>query len=188
MTGIGYIGYLLKKIVGNTGGIQLSGIIGGLISSTAVTSAMAQASRDDLKNPYPYLTATLLANAVMFIRVVIVVALFYIPVLTGYLIYPMLVSIAIALLSCVIFLNIARKNEKNDQQNKTQNVDKNEKSPFQILPAIKFAMLLIMIQWIVEVVQHFSQDLPGQLANYANYIVSFVAGFTDVDAITTTMT
>lgn len=43
---------------------------------------MAQASRDDPHNPYPYLTATLLANAVMFIRVVIVVALFYTPVLT----------------------------------------------------------------------------------------------------------
>jgi uncharacterized membrane protein (DUF4010 family) len=40
----------------------------------------------------------------------------------------------------------------------------------------------------VAVVQHFSGNLSGQLANYANYIVSFVAGFTDVDAITTTMT
>ena len=186
MTGIWYIGYLLKKIVGNAGGIQISGIIGGLISSTAVTSAMAQASRDDPHNPYPYLTATLLANAVMFIRVVIVVALFYMPVLTGYLIYPMSASIIIALVSCVFFLKIARKNEKNITQKKDQ--DEDEKSPFQIIPALKFAWLLIGIQWIVAVVQHFSGNLSGQLANYANYIVSFVAGFTDVDAITTTMT
>jgi uncharacterized membrane protein (DUF4010 family) len=123
--------------VGNAGGIQISGIIGGLISSTAVTSAMAQASRDDPHNPYPYLTATLLANAVMFIRVVIVVALFYMPVLTGYLIYPMSASIIIALVSCVFFLKIARKNEKNITQKKDQ--DEDEKSPFQIIPALKFA-------------------------------------------------
>ena len=150
MTGIGYIGYLLKKIVGNTGGIQLSGIIGGLISSTAVTSAMAQASRDDPHNPYPYLTATLLSNAVMFIRVVIVVALFYTPLLTGYLIYPMLTSIAIAILSCVVFFDIARKNVKktpkiSPEENK-ENPDTSEKSPFQILPALKFATLLVIIQ------------------------------------------
>lgn len=150
MTGIGYIGYLLKKIIGNTGGIQLSGIIGGLISSTAVTSAMAQASRDDPHNPYPYLTATLLANAVMFIRVVIVVALFYTPLLTGYLIYPMLTSIAIAILSCMVFFDIARKNTKKIPKQSTEENQKREvvpeKSPFQIIPALKFAGLLAIIQ------------------------------------------
>lgn len=192
MTGIWYIGYLLKKIIGNTGGIQLSGIIGGLISSTAVTSAMAQASRDDPHNPYPYLTATLLANAVMFIRVVIVVALFYTPLLTGYLIYPMLTSIAIAILSCMVFFDIARKNTKKIPKQSTEENQKREvvpeKSPFQIIPALKFAGLLAIIQWVVAVVQHFSKNLPEQFANYANYIVSFVAGFTDVDAINVSMT
>ncbi len=41
---------------------------------------------------------------------------------------------------------------------------------------------------MVAVVQHFSKNLPEQFANYANYIVSFVAGFTDVDAINVSMT
>ena len=56
----------------------------------------------------------------------------------------MLVSIAIALLSCIVFLGIARKNEKSDSQKKSQDKTDTEKSPFQILPAIKFAMLLIL--------------------------------------------
>lgn len=109
MTGIGYIGYLLKKIVGNSGGIQLSGLIGGLISSTAVTSAMAQASKQDEKNSYSYLIATLLANAVMFVRVAFMVAIFHFPLLMGVMIYPMTAIIIIAILSCVVCYHFAKK-------------------------------------------------------------------------------
>lgn len=109
MTGIGYIGYLLKKIVGNSGGIQLSGLIGGLISSTAVTSAMAQASKQDEQNSYSYLIATLLANAVMFVRVAFMVAIFHFPLLMGVMIYPMMSIIVVAIFSCVLCYYFAKK-------------------------------------------------------------------------------
>lgn len=62
-----------------------------------------------------------------------------------------------------------------------------DESPFQIVPALKFAALLAVIQAIVAVVRHYAENLPPGWGDYSNYIVSFVAGFVDVDAITSTM-
>lgn len=39
----------------------------------------------------------------------------------------------------------------------------------------------------MAVVRHYAENLPPGWGDYSNYIVSFVAGFVDVDAITSTM-
>ena len=75
IAGLGFVGYVLHRILGQTKGAGLAGLVGGLVSSTAVTAAMAQ---DAARRPEHRLSgqlATFLANAVMPIRVLVVTAL-----------------------------------------------------------------------------------------------------------------
>ena len=70
ISGIGFIGYALMKWYGEKG-IVLAGLLGGIVSSTATTISFAQRSMKEVK-VYPTLVlGVLLANAVMFIRVLI---------------------------------------------------------------------------------------------------------------------
>ncbi|MCC6996164.1 MAG: MgtC/SapB family protein, partial [Deltaproteobacteria bacterium] len=75
IAGLGFVGYVLHRVLGQTKGAGLAGLVGGLVSSTAVTAAMAQ---DAARRPEHRLSgqlATFLANAVMPIRVLVVTAL-----------------------------------------------------------------------------------------------------------------
>lgn len=81
MAGVEYAGYLLSRMVGTKGGIILSGTIGGLISSTATTVAMTKKSTEHTEHRYSYVTATLLASCIMFLRVIIVAFVIYPPIL-----------------------------------------------------------------------------------------------------------
>jgi uncharacterized membrane protein (DUF4010 family) len=75
IAGIGYVGYVLNRLLGGWRGAGLTGLIGGLVSSTAVTAAMAQHARATPAMAKPGQLATLLASTIMLGRVVIVSAL-----------------------------------------------------------------------------------------------------------------
>ena len=74
ISGIGYVGYFLTRILGAQKGLGITGVIGGLTSSTAVTAAMAAQARehDALREICAF--STIAANATMFGRVLVVVA------------------------------------------------------------------------------------------------------------------
>ena len=46
ISGIGFFGYVIMKFVGPERGVGLTGILGGLVSSTAATLSLSQRSRD----------------------------------------------------------------------------------------------------------------------------------------------
>ena len=50
---IGYVGYILIRILGAERGLSLTGILGGLVSSTAVTSSMACGGEGEPTRYYP---------------------------------------------------------------------------------------------------------------------------------------
>jgi uncharacterized membrane protein (DUF4010 family) len=81
MAGVEYAGFILSKMLGERGGIIASGMVGGLISSTATTVAMTRKSKEHPEHVNSYAVATLLASCIMFIRVIIVAAYLYIAIL-----------------------------------------------------------------------------------------------------------
>ncbi len=83
MTGVEYAGFILSKMIGDTGGIIASGTIGGLISSTATTVAMTRKSREHPEHKNSYVVATLLSSCVMFLRVMIVATYIYFAILAN---------------------------------------------------------------------------------------------------------
>jgi uncharacterized membrane protein (DUF4010 family) len=74
ISGLNFASYLLVKIVGTEHGIGLTGLLGGLVSSTAVTLGFAQRSRETPKQAATLALGILIAWTVMFARVVVLVA------------------------------------------------------------------------------------------------------------------
>ncbi|USN58417.1 MAG: DUF4010 domain-containing protein [Candidatus Peribacteria bacterium] len=82
MSAIGYIGYIFTKILGKKSGVIISSVLGGLVSSTAVTAAMAEKSRRYTLNNSLYVLGTLIASCIMFLRVIFIIILFNVALLT----------------------------------------------------------------------------------------------------------
>jgi uncharacterized membrane protein (DUF4010 family) len=72
---IGYVGYVLIRILGTERGLTLTGFLGGLVSSTAVTTSMASQVKINHAILYSAVFATAIACCTMFPRVLFIVLL-----------------------------------------------------------------------------------------------------------------
>jgi len=74
ISGINYLGYIMIKLLGVNRGSALTGFLGGISSSTALTTAMARRARDDAALLRPSVFAAAIASTVMFPRMLFEVA------------------------------------------------------------------------------------------------------------------
>lgn len=178
MAGIEYVGYILSKTLGNKGGAILSGAVGGLISSTAVTGAMTNKSHDGSGNTYSYAAATLIASMIMCIRVIIVSSFYNPAILTTILIPSLTMLIGLGGSAAWCFLK-----SKNIQSN-TAVMAENYDSPFQVLPAMKFALVIVVIKFIAGIGLIYQHIIDPKIFYY---VLGMISGLADVDAITMDM-
>lgn len=68
VSGISFLGYVLVKTIGNRKGISISGLIGGLYSSTATSLSLAHKSKSHPEITTPFITGIVLACGVSFLR------------------------------------------------------------------------------------------------------------------------
>lgn len=167
ISGISFLGYLLIKIVGPRQGIGLTGLLGGLVSSTAVTLSFSQRSTREKALARPFAMAIMVAWTVMFARILVVVSALNRP-LFGVLWLPLLIAGVVGLGYCG-YLALAQRTRE------TGDVD--FANPFELGPAVKFGLLYAAILLIAKAAQLY-------LGNTGVYLSSIVAGLTDVDAIT----
>ncbi len=73
VAGIGFVGYVLSRLLGRSRAAGLTGAVGGLVSSTALTAAMASQARGAPSLVGPSQVATLVASAVACARVLVIV-------------------------------------------------------------------------------------------------------------------
>lgn len=184
MSGVSYVGYILSKIYGSRKGIIFSGAIGGMVSSTAVTSSMAEKSLHDPAHLYPTVIATVTACTIMLFRIVIIVMAFN-PYLLGTLLIPI---VSMILTSWGILLWLWKKSWDHE----VVPVNSTYESPFQIGPALKFAGLIVLIKFFstlaVSYQDSFVQiDWLQNFRDFPIYLISFLSGLADVDAITQDM-
>lgn len=167
ISGISFLGYLLIKIVGPRQGIGLTGLLGGLVSSTAVTLSFSQRSTREKALARPFAMAIMVAWTVMFARILVVVSALNRP-LFDVLWLPLLIAGVVGLGYCG-YLALAQRTRE------TGDVD--FANPFELGPAVKFGLLYAAILLIAKAAQLY-------LGNTGVYLSSIVAGLTDVDAIT----
>lgn len=178
ISSIGFVGYFLTKFLGAERGLGLTGLFGGLTSSTAVTAAMATQAKQTPGLMKPCALAAIIANATMFCRVLVVVAILDWTLMTHLVrsIGAMTVAAAIA----VIFLWLRSKNDRPDDKGEASH-ELSLKNPFSLGPAIKFSMFFVGILFVAKIAKIY-------LGDKGLYLASLVSGLADVDAITLSIT
>jgi uncharacterized membrane protein (DUF4010 family) len=171
ISGISFLGYVLIKVVSPRRGVGLTGILGGLASSTAVTLSVAERSRDSQGLDRPFALAVTLAWAIMFVRVIVEVAVISPPLLAT--VWAPIVGVCLA---SVAYCGYLHGVEPTDEQEEPQTV----RNPFRLVPAITFGVLYAVILAVSNWAQAYFGDAGV-------YLSSVVAGLADVDAITLSM-
>jgi len=173
IAGLSLVGYVLTRMLGAHRGIPLTGLSGGLVSSTAVTLSFARQSRE-----LQYATANsaiasgiLLAWTVSFVRVLVEVLVVNRALLPSLL--PAMISMTVV---CAGFA--AWHQRRAGQEIQAQDVPL--RNPFSLTAAIKFAALFAAVLLVVKLAQAYAPET-------GLYYVAALAGTTDVDAITLSM-
>jgi uncharacterized membrane protein (DUF4010 family) len=168
ISGISFLGYVLIKAVGPRRGIGLTGLLGGLASSTAVTLSIAARSRDSEGLEWSFALALMLAWTIMFVRVIVEVAVIS-PSLLATVWGPVVGVCLAALAYCGYLYGLQPRGDRDEPQT--------VRNPFRLGPAITFgflyAAILVLSNWA-----------QAYLGDTGIYLSSVVAGLADVDAIT----
>ena len=168
ITGIGFIGYFAMKIGGARHGALLTGITGGLVSSTAVTLTLSRFAREQPGHRAAMASGILAACGTMFPRILLLAS-----VINPALFTPMALPVAVA--TGIIYLaawGLWRGAGKQTEQGMLP-----LSNPFQIGMAIRFSLLLAAILLL-------SEALREWLGDAGLYLLAAISGMTDVDAIT----
>jgi uncharacterized membrane protein (DUF4010 family) len=173
ISGLSLIGYVATRLLGAHRGIPLTGLTGGLVSSTAVTLAFAKQSREPgYAQAAPELASgILLAWTVMFMRVLVMVLVVNRALLAD-LTAPMAAMAAVTL-GFAWYLRA-----RNGAVGRVDGVPL--KNPFSLTAAAKFAAFFALVLLVVRMVQVYAPE-------HGVYFVAALAGTTDVDAITLSM-
>lgn len=171
ISGISFLGYVLFKVLGTQRGTGLTGLLGGLVSSTATTLSFSQRSHKSGQLAKPFALAIIIAWTIMFGRVMVEVGAIYFPLLQE--LWLPLVAAAAAGLVYGILLYLAPRADDEE--------DVHISNPFELRPAITFGILYGIILLVARAAQVY-------LGDTGVYLSSIASGLADVDAITLTMT
>jgi len=171
ISGISFLGYVLVQLVGTRRGVGLTGLLGGLASSTAVTLSLAQRSRDAPSLARAFSMGVVLAWTVMFLRVLVEVAAVN-PALLWVVGGPILAMMTAGSL----YAGYLYTAEEPAMEEKTPTLQ----NPFRLAPAITFGVLYAVILVATSAAQ-------GAFGSTGIYATSLLSGLADVDAITLSM-
>ena len=139
VSGISYLSYLLKRYVFHKSGILVSGIIGGLYSSTATISILARkCKRADAREVPEYVAAMMLAVSMMFLRFLILILIFSTDIFMA--IYPYLLVMSVVAACVSIFIH--KKVEAKGELERIEEED-TERNPLEFKVALIFAVLFV---------------------------------------------
>lgn len=173
ISGLGFVGYLLMRAFGARAGVILTGLIGGLASSTATTLAFSRESKEFPGLSKSFALAIVMACTIMLGRVLIILSVIYPRFL-----YELWLPMTIMALPGIIYTMIIHFFFKNE---KTEMDLPDLKNPLGLSIAIKFGLIYGLISILVKI---FTQtDLTEGLL-----LLSFVSGLTDMDAIALSIT
>lgn len=178
ISSLSLVGYVLTRLLGPARGAALTGLTGGLVSSTAVTLSFAREARDQPLNAVPLACGTLIAWAVMFARMLVLVAVVNRALLAQLLVPIAAMAVVAAGFAGLLYMRDGAAGNGARAQRANGTVD--VKNPFSLTAAAQFAALFAVVLLAVKIVEaHFP---PDRL-----YAVAALAGLTDVDAITLSM-
>lgn len=171
ISGINFASYVLVKVMGQEHGIPLTGILGGLASSTALTLGFSQRSRHEPQHASSFALGILIAWTVMFLRILVAVAVIN-KALAERLALGVGVLVVVSLVSCAFLFTRRKSGEKGTVSSGN--------NPFELGEAMKFGMLFAVVTFAAKAAEVY-------FGSAGLYIAGAVAGLSDVDPIALSM-
>lgn len=170
-SGLSFVGYIARRLVGAERGYVTAGTLGGLLSSTSVTLTFARLSRTDSTSGRALAAGTLGANAVLFPRVLVASA-FLAPALARTLWPWLLLPVAIA--SVLAFRGLGGPGAASARHHRA------DANPLQVVAALQMALLFQLVLFGVALATYY-------LGRAGIYGAAAVLGLADMDALTVSM-
>jgi uncharacterized membrane protein (DUF4010 family) len=170
-SGLSFAGYVARRVVGPGHGYFVTGLLGGMVSSTNVTFTFARTSRADPEADRALALGAVAANTVLYPRVLIATAILnpaVVPPLVLYLVAPALVALIVAAAGAL-------------QSPAKAAPDVSMRNPLQLAGALQMAVLFQVVLLVVHIARE-AWGTSGVLTTAA------ILGLTDVDALTVSMT
>ncbi len=165
VSSIGFVGYFLVKRFGERHGLRLSGLLGGVVSSTAVSLAMGRHAATHPAHGRSALQSSLLASSVMYARILVLIGILN-PSLIPTVWLPLTILAVVG-----IVLSFAYLHGDSESDPATTATLKN---PFEIKPALIFAFVFVLLSIITRSVK----DAYGGAGLLG---LSAIVGVTDID-------
>ncbi len=169
-SGLSFLGYVARRLAGPGRGYLVTGLLGGLISSTNVTFTFARLSRAQPEMDRALALGAVAANAMLYPRVLVATAILNPAVVSP--LFPYL--LAPALVAALVAAAGARRSAPAAAPEVIQD------NPLQLLGALQMAFLFQAVLMAVYV----AREVWGQSGVFTS---AAILGLTDVDALTVSM-
>lgn len=173
IAGISFTGYVAIRALGTQRGLGLTGLLGGLASSTAVTLSLSGRAKEEPRLQDSFAMAIVLAGSIMFLRVLVTVAILA-PPLVPTLAIPL---VAMALGGFIAAGLLWRHSKARTSQGAGEIRFSN---PFELGSAVKFAAFFAVVLLAAKAATTY-------FGSGVTYLTGILAGTTDMDAITLSM-
>jgi uncharacterized membrane protein (DUF4010 family) len=170
---ISFAGYLAIRVAGAERGVVLSGLAGGLVSSTAVTLTMAKLGHDHPERQRLCASASLLASTMMALRVLVVASSFNVTLVRW-----LLPTLGPAVLVQILFAGMLLRWRQNGERPVAEPLQLT--NPLDLPVVLGFGALLAAIMVLAKALTLWT----GTTAVMA---LAAASGLADVDAITLSM-
>lgn len=170
---VSFIGYVAVKAMGSRYGPLVAGIAGGVVSSTITTVDLARRAKRTPEAFRPLVAGAVAASATMFLRVAAIVAVFG-PQLLSRVIWPLAAALAVSVAGALALDRPWRSPSEGAGGLSVGN-------PFEIVTVLLFGAMLAAVMLL-------STILTATFGEGGGVLFAAVAGVSDVDAITLSMT
>ena len=172
-SGLNFVGYLARRSVGLARGYGLTGMIGGIVSSTAVTLQFARRSRDQPAAAGALGVGVVGACTVLVVRVGLLSSVLN-PALGARLVPPLLPVLALGVASSALAFGRVHGDEPPEPM-------REEPSPLELWASLKMAAAFQVVLLAIP----FIQSMWGAVGVRTSAVL---LGLTDMDALTYSMT
>ena len=166
ISGINFVGYVFARLVGPQG-IELSGLVGGLVSSTAVTLGFSERSKREPKLARSLGVAIIFSWTVLYARMLVLVWVLDVALLRRAWL-PLVISAVVGVGYSVFLVYRQRNEEKGDIK---------LKNPLDLASAVRFGLLFTGVLLVSRVTEFYFGDIGVLLS-------SMVSGLANVNAVT----
>ncbi|MBQ0155457.1 MAG: DUF4010 domain-containing protein [Bacteroidales bacterium] len=171
ISGISYISYLVKKYIFPDGGVIITGILGGIYSSTATCIILAKKAKDHTGDLKQYVAAIFCAISMMYFKIFILLGIFNAELTMRYW-YMFVIMIIVSGIVAFFFYRQKPKAGANGEKEKIE--DEEEKNPLEFKVAILFAVLFIAFTLVTNYALIYFGDSGLR-------ILSIIVGVTDIN-------